>query len=82
MFIRVSDAFAFVGLRLLEFSDAGGGLTDELLVSALDQDLHAVRDGEFESCRNIINDSVGITEVQSELRSSQRGFVALSYNLR
>ena len=29
MFIRVSDAFAFVGLRLLEFSDAGGGLTDE-----------------------------------------------------
>ena len=76
VFANQADALALVRLRRVVGADLGSDLADELLVDALDLDLRAVVDGDFDALRNVVEDRVRVAEREVDLLALERGLEA------
>src|SRR6266550_203985 len=77
----VADALALVWLGRAHLSDLCRGLSDLLLVDALDDDLRIGRNLERDPLRRLDHNWMRIADVQPEIRALQSGAVADSLQL-
>ena len=80
--VRVSDTFAFVGLRFFESADTGSNFTDQLFVNTFNEDLHTVSDSHFDSVGNHVHAVVGVTQTQSKFLAGKHCFITDTDDLK